>query len=44
VFAGVNNQSHAVELVDWLLQAFVYQEMELCTVIRKKKPIAFFGT
>jgi hypothetical protein len=35
VFAGVNHQSHTVELVDWFLQAFVYQEMELRTMIRK---------
>lgn len=42
VFAGVNHQSHAVELVDWLLQAFVYQEMELCTMIRKKKTASHF--
>ena len=36
MFAGVNHQSHIVELVDWVLQAFVYQELELCTKIPKR--------
>jgi len=43
VFAGVNHQSHTVELVDWLLQAFVYQEIG--TVYNdQKKDHRTFGT
>jgi hypothetical protein len=44
LFAGVNRQSHTVELVDWVLQAFVYQEMELFTMIRKTIALSEPGT
>ena len=41
VFAGVNHQSHTVELVDWLLQAFVYQEIGTMYNDQKKRPSHF---
>ena len=41
VFTGVNHQSHTVELVDWLLQAFVYQEIGTMYNDQKKRPSHF---